>query len=437
MNSSPPDVCDQVLALVAELPSATEIADEVLRDRLLHFEQARNALEAAQAMVMVEMGSRAEAADRAEESAAGQPMWSSQCRVEFVADEIAVLLTCTRMAATHRYATAWRAAENMALSKAWLAGAIDARKVEVVCEQLRHLEAPEAEHLSVAAVDYAERHTAPQVREWMRRRVIAADPEAAEARRRYAASDRRVVITSRDDGTAELWALLPSIHAKHVQQLLNAAAREVSDDPGDSQPRTMDQRRADVLVDLLLGRSARPNVSLQVVVPVETVLGQGAQPGSIPGWGPATAHEVRELCGSSATPTDCVEPDIWARRLLTDASTGALLDIAEKQYRPSKGLDRAVRARDVTCRFPGCRRSASSSASGTDLDHTIPWPKGPTTSSNLAVLCRHHHRLKHSPGWKAELEPDGTMTWRTPTGFSVTTEPWQYNDSDPPRAPTD
>ncbi len=98
-------------------------------------------------------------------------------------------------------------------------------------------------------------------------------------------------------------------------------------------------------------------------------------------------------------------PSVSVRRLLTDPATGTLTDLAdaEKRYRPSAALDRAVRARDVTCRFPGCRRSADSA--GTDLDHTIPWPQGPTSAANLAVLCRRHHRLKHTPGWNVEPRP--------------------------------
>ena len=71
-------------------------------------------------------------------------------------------------------------------------------------------------------------------------------------------------------------------------------------------------------------------------------------------------------------------------------------------------MDRAVRARDVTCRFPGCRRAADSA--GTDLDHTIPYPTGPTSATNLAALCRRHHRLKHTAGWTVTLHPTGTMT---------------------------
>ena len=84
----------------------------------------------------------------------------------------------------------------------------------------------------------------------------------------------------------------------------------------------------------------------------------------------------------------------------------------------------------MTCRFPGCRRSADSA--GTDLDHTVPYPAGPTAAANLAVLCRRHHRLKHTAGWEVTLHSTGTMTWTTPTGHTYVTEPWHYTDPDPP-----
>jgi Domain of unknown function (DUF222) len=76
----------------------------------------------------------------------------------------------------------------------------------------------------------------------------------------------------------------------------------------------------------------------------------------------------------------------------------------EPRYRPSKKLAEFVRCRDLHCRFPGCTKPATI----TDLDHTIPWPYGPTCASNLKCLCREHHLLK-------TFCPDGA-TSSSPTG---------------------
>ena len=129
------------------------------------------------------------------------------------------------------------------------------------------------------------------------------------------------------------------------------------------------------------------------------------------------------------------------RLVLTDALSGAMLALtdlpalrraarngtgltAPRQtagYRPGAALDRHVRARDRRCRFPGCRRRVPKSG---ELDHTVPWPAGPTSAANLAGFCTGHHRGKHqAPGWTHTLRPDGTLTVTTPTGLTATTTP--------------
>jgi hypothetical protein len=239
------------------------------------------------------------------------------------------------------------------------------------------------------------------------------------------------------DGVTELTAIMPSVQARQIYDTIDAIARAA----GADDLRSMDQRRSDALFDILTGHAQPPQVNIQVLVPADTLTGLSDQPGWIPGIGPVTAHQSRELAGTSpdgacqcgrALPgaTGSGSDTTW-RRLITDPRTGGLLDIAERRYRPSAGLERAVRARDVTCRFPGCRRSAATTGTGTDLDHVIPWPDGQTSADNLAALCRHHHRLKHSPNWHAHLHPDGTMTWTTPGGRTFTTYPWEYTE---PRA---
>ena len=92
----------------------------------------------------------------------------------------------------------------------------------------------------------------------------------------------------------------------------------------------------------------------------------------------------------------------------------------ERRYRPSKALAQFVRCRDVTCRFPGCKRPATVA----DVDHTVAYPYGPTCASNLKCLCREHHLLKTFwPGWSDRQLSDGTVVWTDPDGHTYTTYP--------------
>jgi Domain of unknown function (DUF222) len=58
----------------------------------------------------------------------------------------------------------------------------------------------------------------------------------------------------------------------------------------------------------------------------------------------------------------------------------------EPHYRPSRDLADFVRCRDLTCRWPGCDKPAY----GCDVDHTVPYPIGPTHASNTKCYCRFH-----------------------------------------------
>jgi hypothetical protein len=79
-----------------------------------------------------------------------------------------------------------------------------------------------------------------------------------------------------------------------------------------------------------------------------------------------------------------------------------------------------VRARDLTCRAPGCDRAATAC----DLDHTIPYADGgPTHAGNLKALCRLHHLLKTFWGWHDTQLPDGTVIWRLTDGQTYVTTP--------------
>ncbi|HZU46968.1 MAG TPA: DUF222 domain-containing protein, partial [Mycobacterium sp.] len=94
---------------------------------------------------------------------------------------------------------------------------------------------------------------------------------------------------------------------------------------------------------------------------------------------------------------------------------------AEAGYRPSAALERFVRCRDMTCRFPNCDRPAEFC----DVDHTVPYHAGGLTHpSNLKCLCRKHHLLKTFwTAWRDRQLPDGTVVWTAPTGQTYITRP--------------
>ena len=126
---------------------------------------------------------------------------------------------------------------------------------------------------------------------------------------------------------------------------------------------------------------------------------------SPPRW-PARPQQTR--CGAGWSPTPL---------------SGTLLDCGRTTYHPPAGLADHVKARDVYCRFPGCRRKAVDA----ELDHITAWSAGGETSEqNLAACCTHHHRLKHHAGWHVDDEADASLTWTTPTGHRHTTARHDY-----------
>jgi hypothetical protein len=96
----------------------------------------------------------------------------------------------------------------------------------------------------------------------------------------------------------------------------------------------------------------------------------------------------------------------------------------EDRYTPSRKLKHLIRARTARCSAPGCGAQAITS----EIDHTIPYPAGPTCEANLGPACQRHHHAKHAPGWKLDQTEPGIMRWTTPSGRSYTTRPTQYEE---------
>jgi hypothetical protein len=111
-----------------------------------------------------------------------------------------------------------------------------------------------------------------------------------------------------------------------------------------------------------------------------------------------------------------------SQRLACDASRvvmqhdedGRLLEIGARTRTIPPALRRALQHRDRGCRFPGCGVRVGQ---GHHIHH---WAQGgPTTLSNLALLCRRHHRAVHEEGFQVERGADGELAFRHPRGWAI------------------
>lgn len=271
------------------------------------------------------------------------------------------------------------------------------------------------------AIAYAEFHTPGQLANHVRTNVAKFSPEEFEEVSTRATALRRVSCYNEADGMSTVVAILPAADAQIVMNSIEAfilRQEQLGKNQQQSAPRsteferlTIDQKRADALsaicgnflseISETVAPQRRP-LTVNVTIDLPTLLGLAENPGQLAGYGPIPASVARELASDSK----------W-KRFITEPQTGNLLDFGRESYEPPQQLKDFLIARDRTCRFPGCRRSALLS----DLDHAESWESGGSTSpDNIGALCRRHHRLKTHDGWKIESFPDGSCTWTSPLG---------------------
>ena len=297
------------------------------------------------------------------------------------------------------------------------------------------------------AIAHAEFHTPSQVALQVRNAIAKFAPATFEEVVEKARDSRRVSCYNDVDGMSTVVAILPAEDAQTVMKAIEAFiikgssefkisgdspisdARNKSDrnddscdvagktsdsrnsDSRNSDTRSADMKRADALTSLAgfaLAASSedvalhRRPITVNVTIDLPTLLGLSENPGQLAGYGAIPASVARALASDGK----------W-KRFITDPQTGALLDYGRETYQPPQALIDFLIARDRTCRFPGCRRSAALS----DLDHAQSWEEGGTTSlDNLGALCRRHHQLKTHGGWSIESRADGSCTWTSPLG---------------------
>ncbi|MEO7196422.1 MAG: DUF222 domain-containing protein [Pseudonocardiaceae bacterium] len=389
--------------------------------------------------------------------------------------EVGLMLATSARTAACRVGDAWSLCTRLPATLAALEqGRITLAKARIIDAETVNLSEEHTAAVERLVLAKARKQTPGQLRAATSRAVLTADPAAARKRAEGARRERGVRMWPEPDGMATLSAYLPAAEATGMFAVLDEHARQTGS-PADE--RSMDARRADALVDLVLtptgSRSAgtsttqepatqepatheqaaqepdssggarddvpapeatspasrhcecgRPRrgtgVDIRVTIPYTALLGAEDQPGELAGYGPIPAAVARDLAAGGT----------W-RRILTDPASGRPVDYGTTRYRPPAHLAGLVITRDQTCQFPGCRIPAHRC----DLDHNIAHNPdtgtGPTSETNLGPKCRRHHQVKQTPGWSVTQHPDGCTTWSTPSGHVYHSQPPPLTDPEP------
>jgi hypothetical protein len=135
----------------------------------------------------------------------------------------------------------------------------------------------------------------------------------------------------------------------------------------------------------------------------------------------------------------------WCADSRTEVTIKPVIDLntelSAQVYKVPADIREQIQLRDRTCVFPGCARPARRC----DVDHIIaydhdadaegrPQP-GPTSTDNLACLCRFHHRLKTHSAWRYEMVEPGIFEWTSPHGHRYRRDHTGTAALDPPAPP--
>ena len=311
------------------------------------------------------------------------------------------------------------------------------------------------DHLAAEAepvlVEAARRLDPPRLRRVLGHLLAAADPKGADVQAERQHLRRGLWVSPTLEGMVAVDGLLEAEAGQIVLAALEPLAR-----PADAtDTRSGGQRRADALVELArrnleagqLPQSGGVRPQLLVTVDLDSLLGDhpGTLGGDAGGVGPLPPEACRRLaCDGALTrvlvtrhPTDHHHdtnhgtdgPD-HQHGPGGDGGLTALLQTAARRLPPALGggptqpleLGRTTRVvtaaqraalvvRDGGCVVAGCPRPPA----WCEAHHLVHWLHGgPTDLTNLALVCRAHHRAVHEGGWRLTRDPDGRLTATPP-----------------------
>lgn len=451
MSTTPaPDAARTATALDAPRPKAPDAPASVpstaaavvdtaigtVLDTIVEVERLMASLSAYRAVAIDEVHRLALAAEGPARSGPGRP-WSATVSARRVAaSELAAATRISEREAEQLVADSTALVHTLPTTlDALRSGVVSYRHASILVDEARSLPDESWASFEAAALPEAESRTPAGFRQRARALREREHPASITERRRAAEQSRSVFVEPGRDGMAWLTAHLPAEQAIGAYRRLTDIATGLGT-PDDS--RTLTQRRADVLADLLIDGVVRDSAvgtgvraTVLVTVPALTLLDR-ASSGCI---GPGTPQPAQAVAATPAPAAAHLEgygpiaDDVARRlaahapsfvRLLTHPETGTVLSVGRDRYAVPRDLKLWLRVRDETCRFPGCGRSAAHA----DIDHTVDWQhQGATRHDNLAHLCEAHHRLKHQTDWQVSQAGGGALDWRAPSGRQYRTEP--------------
>ena len=309
-----------------------------------------------------------------------------------------------------RFAT--RLARTSGVAEGLADGSLSLGQAQVIAaactERAAGLFADYEPHIVRTAADVSTDDLARVVSMWSRhadQATAAADDKQAEAR-------REVFLSAVGENQ---WALNGTLSAEQgavVHEALQAAMEQDFD--GADEERTPRQRRADALEAI-----AREWLEHKATVRI-----QGVRPHLI-------VHvDIDQLTAGAAgaggvTSSGVILDGATIERLACDSTIQRIMrgepvkiEFAHHTVEIPIALRRAVIARDVHCRYPGCCRPASWSEV-----HHVNGRSGGHRIFELVLLCKRHHQRVHRLGLRLEMGPDGTLHVHGPNGDIQTTRP--------------
>ena len=177
-------------------------------------------------------------------------------------------------------------------------------------------------------------------------------------------------------------------HAVNAPAARGFTAKELPTSREAGDPRSLDQRSADVFCAWMLNAETPEGIEVDaqigIIVSEDTLTGDSTRPATTrDGSTCIPARNIRDMLAHQVGRLE------WYQ--LLHSKDDDLLAIRSSGRYPPPRLRTALWFRDRTCTAHGC----TTPAERCDADHITPYETGgPTTAKNLQLLCRKHHRLK-------------------------------------------